>query len=210
MFNGYCGEVRVRHEVCLDAWCFKEFPKNFAMAIRGFRDPHGIAAKPREYLPPCVGYGRGPLEHTWIGGHAQESQQARPRQADRRRAIQPFIEPRAGTLVLGEDADVRVDQQIGVDQNYLKRSPSATAITSVTLSMLPTRHRPKDSVRVRKGSRGAAGGPAIRPKPRRRASFTTAFRLALRALRSGSSAMATSFSRVRVVLMHQSVKEVMS
>ena len=74
VFNGDCGEVRVRHEVRLDAWCFKEFAKNFAMAIRGFRDPRGIAAKPREYLPPCVGYGRGTLEHTWIGGHAQESQ----------------------------------------------------------------------------------------------------------------------------------------
>lgn len=87
VFNGYCGEVRIRHEVRVNAGRFKKVTKNFTMAILGLRYPDGIAAKPREYLPPCVRYARGTIEHTWIGGHAQKCEEARPWQSDRCRAV---------------------------------------------------------------------------------------------------------------------------
>ena len=63
--------------------------------------------------------------------------------------------------------------------------------------------------RVRTTRRGAAGA-AICDSPRRRAALITCLRLALRVLRMRSSAAATSFSRVSVVLMHQSIASLMS
>jgi hypothetical protein len=67
------------------------------------------------------------------------------------------------------------------------------------LSRPAIRNRPRATDRVRKHSRRLVR-PLISFKPRRSASLTRSFRLALRVLRSRSSTAATSSSRVRVVL----------
>ena len=73
----------------------------------------------------------------------------RPGKPYGQRAAQAVIEPRPGSLMLHERADVGVDEKIGVEQNHRKASSSATASASVTLSRSPIRHRPKDTASVR-------------------------------------------------------------
>ncbi len=208
MLDGKCGKVSIGDEICMHARGREKFAEYLAMTLTGLRNPHSLGREPGEHLPPRFRNRRGPFEHTWIGSQSQECKQARPWQANRSYAVKACVEPCTGARVLGKSTDVRVDQQIGVNQYHRKDSPSTVARTSETLSILPARQRPRDTARVR-GTRRAGGGDAICPRPWRRASFTTAFKLALRVLRSRSSAIATSFSRVRVVLMHQSIREVM-
>jgi hypothetical protein len=81
----------------------------------------------------------------------------------------------------------------------LKLSPSAMASASPPLSMLVTRRRPSATRRVRTGSRGPRR-LAKSLRPRRSAPLTRCFRLTRRLRRNRSSVVATSSSRVRVVL----------
>jgi len=208
MLDGKCGKVRILHQIRVNARRRKKFAKNFAMAFGGLRNPCPLGREPGERLPPRVRHRFGPFKHARIGGQAQEREKARPGKADRRYAVQAPVEPCACGLVPGKGADVGVDQQVGVDQYHRKDSPSAIASTSETLSMAPTRQRPSDTGRVC-GARRLGGGAAICSRPCRSASFTSFFRLALRALRNRSNAMATSLSSVRVVLMHQSIVDLM-
>ena len=95
------GKMRIRHQIRVHARGRQQLTQNFGMALGRLRNPGGFAPEPGEHLPPCVRDGRGTLEHTRVGGHAQESEEARPGQADGRDAAQPLVEPAARALVLG-------------------------------------------------------------------------------------------------------------
>src|ERR1700722_152731 len=95
-----------------------------------------------------------------------------------------------------------IDEDIGVDQNHLKFSPSATASTSVMLSMLGIRKPPNDTGLVRTPRRGFMG-LVISPSPLRSASLINSFKLISRDLRSRWRIAATSSSTVRVVLISE-------
>src|SRR5450759_4533241 len=98
---------------------------------------------------------------------------------------------------------MRIDENIRVDQDHLKASPSATARLSLMLSMLGSRIRPRSTTCVWDGSR-CLGRTVKSLSPLRSASLTMSFKLASRARRNRSSSAATSSSSVRVVLIHLS------
>src|SRR5918994_5179779 len=107
-------------------------------------------------MKPCLLGRLGTLEDATIGDQAQEGEQGRPGKSHRYGAGQTTVQPRAGSLVLGKLRDVSVDEEIGVDEDHRKPSPSASARASATLSRSPIRHLPKETAFVRNGSTGSA------------------------------------------------------
>jgi hypothetical protein len=116
VLDGKCREMGILDKIRVNSGRTEEFSDYLAMAVGGLRSPRSLGREPGEHLPPRFGDGRGPFEYAWIGGESQECQQARPRQADGRDSIEAGIKPGAGALVLGEGADVGIDQQIGIDE----------------------------------------------------------------------------------------------
>ncbi len=201
-------QMGVRHQIAMHPRESEKFAKQFGMTFGRLRDPCGIAREPSQYLVPCVGYRFGALKYARICHDSQECQQARPGQANARNTVQLPIEPIPSELVLRERADTGINQEVGVDQNQSKLSPSAIASASATLSMLGMRTRPRSTDCVRKGLRGF-GRAAISRSPRRNASLTRSLKLAARFRRVCSSIAATSSSIVSVVLIHQNIAYLM-
>src|SRR5205814_7178719 len=104
--------------------------------------------------------------------------------------------------MLAESGVVGVDEKVGIDEDHLKASPSATARASSTLSMLAIFSAPRSTERVLNGSRFLGLAPISR-RPRLKASLTSSFKLKSRLRRRRSSNTATSSSIFRAVLMHQ-------
>ncbi len=119
------------------------------VAFRRQGNPDGLGGEPRLHLPPCGGHRGGARKDARVAGDPREREQAGPRQAYRRGGVDPFVEPLVRPRVLRERGHVRVDQQIGVDEDHRNSSPSATASTSATSSRLPARHEPRSTVGVR-------------------------------------------------------------
>jgi len=101
-----------------------------------------------------------------------------------------------------------VNEEVGINQNHLNVSPSATAITSEMSSRLTNLQRPKLTERVSYAF-SRRGGLVISLRPCLKAWFITIFKLELRALRTFSKSLATSSSIVSVVLMHQYIIQLM-
>lgn len=152
VLNGECGEVRVLDQIPPYRAVGQQARKDLDMPIARLRDRCTLAIHPRTDLLPGVGDGFRLLEDARVGDYAQERQQAWPGQTDRSASAELPIRPFARCAMLEKRCDVGVDQNIGVDQNHLKDSPSVAARTSETLSMLPSLHRPRLTVRVRNGS----------------------------------------------------------
>src|SRR6185436_19792020 len=107
--------------------------------------------------------------------------------------------------MLRERGDMCVNKEVRIDQNHRQASSSAAANTSATSSRLPTRQRPSETLLVRMGFLGRAGGAKISLSPCRIASLTTVLRLALRTFWARFKSAATSLSRLKVVRIHQSI-----
>ena len=122
----------------------QDLPKS----LGGLRDPDRFAIEPLFDLLPCGADGFGPSEHAGIGDESKEGEQARPGKPHTRAAAQSIIEPLACDGVLLEVGDVRIDENIGVDEDQRSPSPSATASTSAMSSMLPIRHPPSETALV--------------------------------------------------------------
>ena len=118
VLDGKCGKMGVLDKIRVYSRRGEEFSDYLAMALGGLRNPYSLGGEPGEHLPPRFGDGCGPFEYAWIGGQSQECEQTGPRQADGRDSIQAGIKPCAGVLVLGEGADVGIDQQIRIDQYH--------------------------------------------------------------------------------------------
>jgi len=127
------------------------------MPFRGLGYPSQFAIKPLRNLVPSVRRGLRFLKDSRIGDNPKKRQQTVPRQSHRRIPVEFCIQPSTCAFVLLEGADVRIDQEVGVDENHLKDSPSATARTSATLSRFAARHEPRSTARVRKTLRFLAG-----------------------------------------------------
>jgi hypothetical protein len=115
------------------------------MLFGGHGYPTSLAIKPFLYLLPGFFERLRVLKNTGIGNEPYESQQTRPGKAQRLKATEPFVEPAAGGVMLLETSNMRVDEEVGIDEPHRKLSPSAMASASATSSMLPIRQRPKDT-----------------------------------------------------------------
>ena len=80
-----------------------------------------------------------PLKDARVRDEPQESEQAGPGQANARDAAELAVEPGTRATMLREGSDVSIDEQVGVDQDHLYESPSATARTSATFAASATR-----------------------------------------------------------------------
>jgi hypothetical protein len=103
---------------------------------------------------------------------------------------------------------MRINEDIGINQNHLNDSASASARASPTLSMLARRTRPsatdfvwKDWMRF--------GRDVMSFSPRRKALLMSSFSPESLLFRSRSKAAATSSSKVNVVRMHQDITQLM-
>src|SRR5260370_42129904 len=121
-------------------------------------NPGAFAGEPLAHLAPRIGDRFGTFKYARIGHQPQEGEQARPRQADIGKSAELPVEPFPRRAMLTERAHMGVDQNIGIEQDHLKDSPSATASASLTLSRGPVCTRPSATARVRNGSRGVARG----------------------------------------------------
>lgn len=118
------------------------------MSLGRSRNPRGLAVEPVFDLLPGRADRSGPLEDTRIRDEAKEGEQTRPRQPDSRGSVEALIEPSARPLVLGEVLNVRVDEQVRVDEDQWNRSPSAAASASATSSTLSRKQRPRETAFV--------------------------------------------------------------
>src|SRR3989304_6773355 len=112
------------------------------MTFRRLGNPCHLAVEPSLDLSPSFDHGFRFLKHPRICRDAKKRQQAMPRQSNRSIAIELCVKPPARVFMLGKRTDVRVDEQIGVNENHLYDSPSATARPSAPLSTLPARQVP--------------------------------------------------------------------
>ena len=149
VFDGERGQMRVGHEIRAAFRLPHQRGEGLLVAFRRQGNPDRLGGEPRLHLPPCRGYRSGAREDARVADDPHEREQAGPRQAYRRGGVDPFVEPLVRPRVLRERGHVRVDQQIGVDEDHRNSSPSATASTSATSSRLPARHRPRSTVGVR-------------------------------------------------------------
>src|SRR6516162_8915686 len=106
--------------------------------------------------------------------------------------------------MLRERRDVGINKQISVDENHLKDSPSLAARASETSSRFPIRHRPRSTVSEWKLA-GCGLGAVSWVNPARNASFTACLKESRLVFLTFSRRIATSGSRLKVVLMHQSI-----
>src|SRR6516165_9374024 len=106
--------------------------------------------------------------------------------------------------MLRQRRDVGINKQISVDENHLKDSPSPAARASEMSSKFPIRQRPRSTVSVWKlAGRGAGAVSCI--SPARNASFTACLNEIRFVFRTFSRRIATSGSKLKVVLIHQSI-----
>ena len=178
-------------------------PQDFPVARRWARHPDRLAAQPLVYLPPRRGHAHGPFEDPLIAGKPYESEQTRPWQTERNRLAQPLVQPGPRPLVLRERCRECLDEDTRVHAPHRNASPSAAASAEATSSTFGRRHRPRSTGWVRYGAGGR--GSCMPASPRRNASFTTSLSGLSSARRNCSIRAATSSSRDKVVLMHQSI-----
>ncbi len=148
VLDGDGRQVCVGNEVRAVAYGRHEGGQNLVVVLRGFRGPYGWALQPLLDLPPGVIAGHGAVEDPGIRDQAHERHQARPGQADRRDSVEPLVEPASCRFVLSEVLHSGVDEEVGVNEDQRKSSPSPTARASPTSSSVPTRHRPREEVGV--------------------------------------------------------------
>jgi hypothetical protein len=67
------------------------------------------------------------------------------KQAPRNLLIELLIQPGVRRGVLRQLSRVGIDEEIGIDEDHRKASPSAKANTSAISSRFPTRQRPRET-----------------------------------------------------------------
>jgi len=204
VLDGERGQMCVRNQIRARGRLDKQSAEHLSVSFRRRGNPNRFAVEPFLDLMPCRATRRGPLEDTRVRDQAEEGEQTGPGQPHPCGAVQSLIEPGTRALVLIEVLNMRVDQEVRVNEDQWKRSPSAAASASATSSTLSRRQRPRETAFVTWGLRGV-GGASRRVSPSRSASFTSCFRLPPRRRRACSRSRATSSSSVRVVRMHQSI-----
>lgn len=110
----------------------------------GHQNEDGLALEPLTHQSPGFGEGGGELMDPRVGGQAEERQKARSGKTDCLRSVQPIFEPARCGVVLGIFVYAVVEQQVRIDQDHRKPSPSPSSRASVTLTT-SWRIRPTDS-----------------------------------------------------------------
>src|SRR5512140_2574506 len=126
--------MRVHDELRRHTGQRDHFIKEIPVLLRWLRDPGGPTTDPSADLFPGARDGLGPGIDSWVGGNTSEGKQAFPRQPHPSRTVQLRVKPAAQAIVLGITGKVRIEQDVGVDQDHfldfsLKSSSSSTSKT---------------------------------------------------------------------------------
>ncbi len=87
VLDGEGGQVGVRDEIAVNSGQGEELAENLSVALGWLRNPGWLAGEPLPYLLPGVSHRFRAWESPRMGRHAQEAEQARPWQTDRRDAV---------------------------------------------------------------------------------------------------------------------------
>ncbi len=147
VLNGESGEMSVGHEIgAVDMW--NEAREGGHVPVSRVGNPSAVGRQPFGDLRPGVLDRFGFREYSPVRDDPQESDERRPGEADAEAVIEFVVQPRERLRVLGECVDVRMDQQVHVDEDQAKSSPSAYASTPATSSTSGSVQRPSDTDRV--------------------------------------------------------------
>ena len=94
-------------------------PEDFGMARSRFGYPGRLAVEPSHDAQPCFRHGSRRSKDPLIGHKSHKSEEADPRQADARRAVQLLIKPDTRFLVLRIRGGMRINQNIRIDEDHL-------------------------------------------------------------------------------------------
>jgi hypothetical protein len=161
--------------------------------------PTRFPGDPIDDLLPCRDHRRWQPINLRVRRYTQKRGDAFPRKSHRCQAAKLVVEPITDLLMVRRTRVESIDQQIRVEQDQLKSSPSAIANISLTETMSAMRQRPSETGCVRDPDTWDLVGAFISFNPRRSASFTSCFKLLSSARRRRSRIAAMSSSRVKVV-----------
>src|SRR5271157_3611520 len=105
----------------------KKPTQDLSVSIRRSGNPNCFTVEPFLDLTPGRSTRSGPLEDTRVRDQAEESEQTRPGQPDSCGAVQSLVEPGARALVPSEVLNVGVNEEVRVDEDQWKRSPSGSS-----------------------------------------------------------------------------------
>ena len=201
MFNGERCQVCVVHQIATNSGVRKQkTARTPPMTFGRLRYPNRLAGEP--ISPPArhaASIESGCSIDTRIGRNPRETQEGFPRQSNARRRRELLLQARgAPRRCCAETVEGRIDEQVDVNDDHLKSSPSASASASATLSIGIESSPTVERLHSKRFARpGRLHFDAVLPC--RRALLTTSFRLVSRSRRKRSSRTATSSSIVRVV-----------
>ena len=141
--------MSVRYEVRPHSIACQQCSQNGSVPFPRKGNPDGLTVQPLFHLVPSARERLRPLEDPRICYQPNETQQAGPRQAHTRVPVQLRVEPPPGGAVLRESGDVRIDEEIRIEENHRNGSPSAIASASATSSRFGAKQRPREAVPVR-------------------------------------------------------------
>lgn len=118
MLDGQGRQMRVGHQAGSRLRQIEERTQGFPMSRCGNRNPSRSGLQPILDLPPSVAHAHRPLHDTRIRNDPDEGQQRRPRQPDSSKLFELTIQPRVCLAVLRHLPDVRVDEQVGVEEDH--------------------------------------------------------------------------------------------
>lgn len=104
------------------------------MPLGGDRDPCRLGVEPLLDLPPGLRGRLRAFENAGVRNEANERDERLPRQADAAGIGKPCVEPATSRFVLLEITNVRVDEDVRIDEDQENASSSALARVSATLS----------------------------------------------------------------------------
>lgn len=145
MLDGKGCQMGIRNQICPQALVNQQCFQRFTMAFGGLWNPDRRTIQPLFDLLPRFIDGFGVLENSRVGYQPNKSQKTGPGQPDGSRTAQPPVKPLPGSGVLRKVVDMSIYEQIGIDQDHRKFSPSAIAMASEISSRLPAKQRPSDT-----------------------------------------------------------------
>lgn len=205
ILDSECCQMCIRREVSCHSAAEQEIPEHRPVLLAGADEGYVRLSQPFVYRNEGLFYCQRFAQNAGASDDPDEGQNDDPRQADTGIAGQCLLKPTTRARVMRRVGVDSLDQQIGVEQDHLRKSSSraisssssATASLKVLSMSMPGKTPPSETAFNRYGFGGAASFAA---RPDRRISFRTCLKGLPERWARDFSALAIRSSSVRVVL----------